>query len=82
MPPRRPAVMAKRPEFAEALAYLRLSAVTRGEGRTVLEWWDAFLSDIPAEVCPAPQNSEATTKRRRKRRRRRRPQSVKSAAPP
>ena len=43
IPPRRPASIAGRPEFGEALAYLRLAAETRREDRTPLGWWDAFL---------------------------------------
>ncbi|MCX5826477.1 MAG: hypothetical protein NTV58_00515 [Deltaproteobacteria bacterium] len=74
MPPRRPASMVNRPEFAEALAYLRLSAETRGENRTALEWWDAFLSEDPSVMPSEPPSNEAPAKRRRKRRRRR-PQS-------
>jgi poly(A) polymerase len=70
MPPRRPSSMVNRPEFAEALAYLRLSAETRGETRTSLEWWDAFLAEAPSVVCSEPSNNEAPAKRRRKRRRR------------
>ncbi|MEI8174249.1 MAG: polynucleotide adenylyltransferase PcnB [Deltaproteobacteria bacterium] len=70
MPPRRPSSMVNRPEFAEALAYLRLSAETRGETRISLEWWDAFLSEVPSVVCSEPSNNEAPAKRRRKRRRR------------
>ncbi len=81
MPPRRPAVLVNRPEFADALAYLRISAVTRGEHRPALEWWDAFLSNVPSVVCPEQPNNVAPAKRRRKRRRRR-PHSVQVAAPP
>jgi len=77
MPPRRPASMAGRPEFADALAYLRLSAETKGENRTALEWWDAFLSDVPPVECSEPPGT-APAKRRRKRRRRR-PNSVPAA---
>ena len=70
MPPRRPSSMVNRPEFAEAMAYLRLSAEKRGENRTALEWWDTFLSESPPVVCSEPSNNEAPAKRRRKRRRR------------
>jgi poly(A) polymerase len=70
MPPRRPSSMVNRPEFAEAMAYLRLSAEKRGENRTSLEWWDAFLSESPSVVCSEPSNNQVPAKRRRKRRRR------------
>ena len=75
MPPRRPTAMVSRPEFAEAMAYLRLSVETREENRTALEWWDAFLSDDPSVMPPETSISEPPPKRRRKRRRRR-PNSV------
>ena len=78
MPPRRPSSMVSRLEFAESMAYLRLSAGTRGENRTALEWWDAFLSDVPSVECSEPPSTEAPAKRRRKRRRRR-PNSVQAA---
>jgi poly(A) polymerase len=78
MSPRRPSSMVSRPEFAESMAYLRLSAETRGENRTALEWWDAFLSDVPSVECSEPPSTEAPAKRRRKRRRRR-PNSVQAA---
>ncbi len=78
MPPRRPAAMVSRPEFAEAMAYLRLSVETRGENRAALEWWDAFLSDDHSVMPPEPSNTETPAKRRR-RKRRRRPNSVQVA---
>lgn len=72
-PPRRPSRLVNRPEFADALAYLRLAAEARGENRAALEWWDAFLSGGHAAVSPEPSTDEAQAKRRRKKRRRRRP---------
>ena len=71
-PPRRPASLARRPEFGDALAYLRLAAETRGEHRASLEWWDVFLLDAPSAAASEPPSDEAPTKRRRKRRRRHR----------
>jgi len=78
MPPRRPSSMLNRPEFADAMAYMRLSAETGGENRTSLEWWDAFLSESPSVTPSEPPSNEAPAKRRR-RRRRRRPQSTQTA---
>jgi poly(A) polymerase len=72
MPPRRPASLANRPEFGDALTYLRLAAETRGEHRASLEWWDAFLLRAPSVACPEPPTNEGPAKRRRKRRRRHR----------
>jgi hypothetical protein len=70
MPPQRPASIAGRPEFGEALMYLRLAAETRRECKTSLEWWSAFLLENPSATCseglPA---DEAPPKKRRKRRR-------------
>ena len=71
MPPRRPASMANRPFFADAVAYLRLKVEARGGNRTALEWWDAFLATA-SETCPDEPANKAPAKRRRKRRRRRR----------
>jgi poly(A) polymerase len=73
MPPRRPASAIARPEFNEALAYLRLSAARRKELRVALEWWDAFLLTTPSPLPPEESKEEAPAKRRGKRRRRRRP---------
>jgi poly(A) polymerase len=72
MPPRRPVSSVGRPEFQEALAYLRLTAETRGEHRATLEWWDAFLLEAPSVACSEPPTDEDPRKRRRKKRRRHR----------
>jgi len=81
-PPRRPSVMANRPEFADALAYLRLTAESRRENQAVLKWWDAFLSGIPSSMNSAPPTNKAPAKRRRKSRRRHRPAAPAAACPP
>ena len=62
MPPRRPASIIGRPEFGEALAYLRLAAETRREDRTSLEWWDAFLLETPSATPSEPPTDEAPRK--------------------
>jgi poly(A) polymerase len=72
-PPRRPSRLVSRPEFADALAYLRLTAETGGKNLAALEWWDAFLSGVPSAIRPEPPTDETPAKRRRKRRRKRRP---------
>jgi poly(A) polymerase len=72
MPPRRPASLASRPEFGEALAYLRLAVETRREDRTSLDWWDAFALEVPSITCSEPPTNELPGKRRKKRRRRHR----------
>ncbi len=78
MPPRRPAALVGRSEFADAMAYLCLTAKTRNENRCSLEWWETYIKNPPvAGVEPPPQ--EAPAKRRRRRGRRRRP-SVQPAA--
>ncbi len=74
MPPRRPASLAARPEFREALAYLRLAVETKRIPPTSLEWWDAFLAGTPAIALSDPSADEAP-KRRRRRRRRNRPRT-------
>ncbi|MHB9098145.1 MAG: polynucleotide adenylyltransferase PcnB [Syntrophales bacterium] len=79
MPPRRPASLAGRPEFEDAMAYLCLTAKTREENRPALEWWDAFIKDPSTTITAEPSTDQAPAKRRRKRGRRRRP-SPKAAA--
>ena len=73
MPLRRPSSLVSRLDFADAMEYLRLTAETRGENRTALKWWDAFLSKAPSPMGSEPSINEAPAKRRRKRRRRPRP---------
>jgi poly(A) polymerase len=71
MPPRRPAATAGKQEFAEALAYLRLSAVTVKDYVSVVDWWDNFLLSGPP-IEPEPADDEDRPKKRRRRRRKRR----------
>ena len=66
MPPRRPASVAGRPEFQDALAYLRLAAETRREHRATLEWWDAFLLQAPSVAYSEPPTDEDPTKKTKK----------------
>lgn len=73
VPPRRPSIMAKRPEFTDALAYMHLPGALREENRSALAWWDAFLSGTPSSVIPDRPTAETPAKRRRKRKRRHRP---------
>lgn len=72
VPPRRPSVIARRPEFADALAYLHLEGELRGENQPALAWWDAFLSGEPSSIITETPADEAPVKRRRRRKRRRR----------
>lgn len=73
-PPRRPARMGNRPEFADAVAYLRITAEASAMHREVVEWWDAFLSGAPLPAVPeAASNGADGNRRRRRRRHRRRP---------
>ncbi|MCX5814048.1 MAG: polynucleotide adenylyltransferase PcnB [Proteobacteria bacterium] len=72
MPPRRPLSIVSRPEFADAMSYLRLTAETRRENRTSLEWWDTFLLEAPFVTCSETPTNEAPVKRPRKRRRKHR----------
>ncbi len=79
MPPRRPAALATRLDFADAMAYLRLGAETRGENVSALKWWDAFLTGIPSDAVPSTPTGDALPKRRRRRRRRRRRPPVRNS---
>jgi poly(A) polymerase len=67
-PPRRPASVIARPEFREALAYLRFAAETRREHRIPLEWWDRFLLESPSIAPSEAPTDEPPAKRRRRRR--------------
>jgi poly(A) polymerase len=69
MPPKRPASIANKPEFREALIYLLLGAETRKENKISLEWWNAFLSGNPSKSGSGSQTDEVKPKKRRKRRR-------------
>jgi len=77
MPPRRPATLAARPEFGEALAYLRMATETEHEARAVVEWWEAFLlAPHPLEPPEAPTERTPRRRRRKRKRKRRRPRET------
>ncbi len=78
MPPRRPAALVGRSEFADAMAYLCLTAKTREENRSSLEWWEAYIKNPPAVAGEASPQA-APAKRRRRRGRRRRPSAQPAA---
>ncbi len=80
MPPRRPALIAAKPEFAEAMIYLRLMVAAGKVSRAAIEWWDKFLVEMPP-LPPSSAAEDAPVKRRRKRRRRRRRPDRAPAAP-
>jgi poly(A) polymerase len=78
MPPRRPASLVSRPEFNEAMAYLRLLSETIEEHRVSLDWWETFLLKHPPITPPEQPADKVPPKRRRKRRRK--PRRVPEAA--
>jgi hypothetical protein len=71
VPARRPSSIAGKPEFADAMAYLRFTAETRRENRASVEWWDTFLLEAPSIEALEAQLDEAPVKRRKRRRRKR-----------
>ena len=71
MPPRRPASLAARHDFADAMSYLCLMTKTRDEYQTARQWWRAFLEN-PSAIGPAQPDGEAEAKRRRRKRHNRR----------
>ena len=79
MPPRRPAALAARPDFADAIAYLLMTTKTRQENRTALAWWQAYIQSPPG-TGPETPAEKVPGKRRRRRRRRGRP-AGQTAAP-
>ena len=72
IPARRPASVIARPEFREALAYLRVAAKTGREHQTSLQWWDQFVLETPFVEPSEQPTDEPPPKRRRRRRRKRR----------
>ncbi len=73
MPPRRPGTLAGRPEFADTLMFLEITAGTDGGHHTALEWWKAFLlENPPSESAESPADEAPRKKRRRRRRKPRR----------
>ncbi|MRR18479.1 MAG: poly(A) polymerase, partial [Deltaproteobacteria bacterium] len=72
VPPRRPSVIVRRPEFADALAYLHLEGEWRAENQPAWAWWDAFVSGEPSSIITETPADETPVKRRRRRKRRRR----------
>lgn len=80
-PPRRPASLISRPDFADAMSYLYVMAKTGERGKSALEWWNRFLAEAPSGIASEPDSDEAPVKRRKKRRRRRRPVTGSPATP-
>lgn len=73
MPRRRPAAVANRPEFAEALSYLQLCTETHPEYQGSVDWWNAFITNSSPGDNGKPPADQAASGKCRKRRRRRRP---------
>jgi poly(A) polymerase len=73
LPPRRPAALIRRSDFADAMTYLLLTAGTKQGNKVPLKWWEAYLSGPSAASASEPAEEEALKKHRKKRRRRRRP---------
>lgn len=69
MPKRRPASIVSRPEFSDALAYLRLRAHSQKEHQAHLDWWDAFIAGVPSPGDKEGPAEKGPSKKRRKRRR-------------
>lgn len=72
VPPRRPSVIVKKPEFTDALAYLHLEGTLGGGNQSTLAWWDAFLSGKSSSIVTETPTDEAPAKQHRRRKRRRR----------
>lgn len=71
IPPRRPAALAGRPEFADAMTYLIFTTRMREEGRKSREWWKNFINS-PAETSLEPSTDAVAVPAKRRRRKRRR----------
>lgn len=79
MPPRRPGSISGRPEFPETLVYLGITARWHSEYESVLRWWEAFISENPADADAGARADETPHKKRR--RRRRKPRRPKQSQP-
>jgi hypothetical protein len=77
IPPRRPAVLVGRPEFADAMTYLIFTTKTREESRQSREWWKRFINN-PVGISPEALGGEETApvRKRKKKRRGRRPAGI------
>jgi poly(A) polymerase len=72
IPPRRPAALAARPEFSDAMTYLIFTTKTTEENRKSREWWKAFINNPDAplpEAANATASSPVRSKRHKKRKR-------------
>jgi len=76
IPPRRPASLAGRPEFIDALTYLRIMSVSGKENQAVPEWWDTFLSKAPSSILKEKPVEKNAKKKRRKSKRRNRKKTL------
>ncbi len=75
IPPRRPASLAGRPEFTDAMTYLIFTTKTREESRKSREWWRTFLN-TPADTRPEPFPAAVSAPSKRRRRKKRRSRSA------
>jgi poly(A) polymerase len=71
-PPRRPQSTLARPEFSEAVSYLRISAETRRELEKSVDWWVDYASNAPTPEATDSETEEPAPKKRRRRRYRKR----------
>lgn len=77
IPPRRPAALACRPEFADAMTYLIFTTKKREESRQSREWWKKFVQTPSETSSEVPEKTvDVPAQKRRKKRRRRRPTGV------
>lgn len=82
IPPRRPAALAGRPEFPDAMTYLIFATKTREENRKSREWWKAFINNPDAPLPESANGGPASaspSKRRKRRKRRTRTGSAENA---
>jgi poly(A) polymerase len=79
-PGRRPQSFVTRPEFVDALEYLRIMEKLAGSAEKVAPWWDRYVAQLgaePQQVAAEGGAAVATDQgKRRRRRRRRKPAAV------
>jgi poly(A) polymerase len=78
MPPRRVASVAARPEFTEALLYLKILARTRKDLKKPADWWDDYVLNAPsAEAVDTVESAIEEIPKKKKRRKRYRKRGIK-----
>jgi len=78
VPPKHPDSMIVRPEFSDAILYMRLKAENSDEKNEHLQWWDEYLNQKQASSSIEQLSNKAQKKRRKNRCRKNRKKTFKN----